>query len=64
MWEQINILCPAAQPTHMIMDFELAAISSFELEWPLTNVKGCFFSLDTELMAQDTVSRSTISLYE
>ena len=49
MWEQINILCPAAQPTHMIMDFELAAISSFELEWPLTNVKGCFFHLTQNL---------------
>ena len=45
MWEQSHLLCPTAQPTHMIMDFELAAINSFELEWPLTNVKGCFFHL-------------------
>ena len=45
MWEQIHLLCPTTQPTHMIMDFELAAINSSELEWPLTNVKGCFFHL-------------------
>ena len=45
MWEQIHLLCPTAQQTHMIMYFELAAINSFELEWPLTNVKGCFFHL-------------------
>ena len=43
MWEQIHLLCPTAKPTHMIM--ELAAINSFELEWLLTNVKGCFFIL-------------------
>ena len=34
----------------MIVDFELAAISSFELEFPLTNVKGLGFSLDTALI--------------
>ena len=45
MWEQIHLFCPTAQPTHMIMDFELAAINSFEVEWPLTTVKGCFFHL-------------------
>ena len=43
MWQQIHLLCPTAQPTHMIMDFELAAINSFKLEWSLTSVKGCFF---------------------
>ena len=45
MWEQINLLCPTNERTHMIMDFELTAINSFELEWPLTNVKICFFHL-------------------
>ena len=49
MWEQINVLCPTAQPTHMIMNFELAAISSFELQWPLTNVKVVFFHLTQNL---------------
>ena len=43
MWLQIQILCPNAQPTHMLMDFEKAAINSFQHFWPNTNVKGFFF---------------------
>ena len=38
-------LCPLAQPTHMLMDFEKAAINSFLHYWPHTVVKGCFFHL-------------------
>ena len=49
MWEQIHLVCPTAQPTHMIMDFELAVINGFEVEWPLTTVKGCFFHLTQNL---------------
>ena len=45
MWERIHLLCPTAEPTHMLMDFEIGAINSFRVEWPLTNVKGCFFHL-------------------
>ena len=30
MWEAIQQLCPLAQPTHMLMDFEKAAINSCE----------------------------------
>ena len=36
---------PNALPTNMIMDFEMAAINSFQAIWPLTEVKGCFFHL-------------------
>ena len=45
MWEAIQQLCPLAQPTHMLMDFEKAAINSFLHYWPHTIVKGCFFHL-------------------
>ena len=30
MWEQIRLLCPLAQPKEMLLDFEKAAINSFE----------------------------------
>ena len=30
MWQQIKVLCPYAHPNQMIMDFEKAAINSFE----------------------------------
>ena len=43
MWEQISALCPTAAPTHIIMDFERAAINAFQAEWPTTTVKGRFF---------------------
>ena len=45
MWEQVQTLCPDAQPTHLIIDFEKAAINSFQIIWYNTNVKGCFFHL-------------------
>ena len=45
MWEQIQILCPQANPAEMLMDFEKAAINSFERRWPTSVVKGCFFHL-------------------
>ena len=45
MWEQIRILCPAAQPVHMLLDFEKAVINSFTHVWPNALVKCCFFYL-------------------
>ena len=45
MWEQIQLLCPNAHPTHMIIDFEKAAINSFKHFWPNSNVKGVFLTL-------------------
>ena len=44
MWEQIRTLCPLAQPREMLLDFEKAAINSFEV-WPDTLVRCCFFHL-------------------
>ena len=49
MWEQIKILCPNACPSHLIVDFELAAINSFSLNFPGTQIKGCFFHLTQNL---------------
>ena len=43
MWERVRIICPTASPTRMIMDFEKAAINAFQMEWPTTSVKGCYF---------------------
>ena len=43
MWEVIQQLCPGAQPTRMLMNFERAAINSFSHFWLHTTVKGCFF---------------------
>ena len=45
MWEQIRLLCPLAHPRDMLLDFEKAAINSFEQVWPETVVKCCFFHL-------------------
>ena len=45
MWEQIQILCHDALPTHLIVDFEKAVINSFQHFWPTTNIKGCFFQI-------------------
>ena len=45
MWQQIQLLCPLANPAEILMDFEKAAINSFELTWPGSVVKGCFFHL-------------------
>ena len=44
MWE-IQLLCPSAQPSQMIMDYEKAVINSFLHFWPSTMVKCCFFHL-------------------
>ena len=43
MWDQIRLLCPLTQPREMLLDFEKAAINSFEEVWPDTVVKCCFF---------------------
>ena len=44
MWEQIRTLCSLAHPRKMLLDFEKAAINSFEV-WPDTLVRCCFFHL-------------------
>ena len=43
MWERVRIIFPTASPTSMIIDFEKAAINAFQIEWPTTTVKGCYF---------------------
>ena len=45
MWDQVKLLCPDACPTHLIVDFEKAAINAFSRHYPLTQIKGCFFHL-------------------
>ena len=45
MLEQIQILCPDALPTHLMVDFEKAVFSRFQHFWPTTNIKDCFFHL-------------------
>lgn len=45
MWEKIQDLCLDSQPTHLIIDFEKAAINSFQHFWQSTNIKCCFFHL-------------------
>ena len=42
MWDQVKLLCPDARPTHLIVDFEKAAINAFARHYPLTQIKGCF----------------------
>ena len=45
IWEQVRIHCPYAQPQSMLLDFEKAAINSFQQFWPHTVVKCCSFHL-------------------
>ena len=45
MWQQVQLLCPQDYPSEILMDFEKAAIRSFEHTWPDFVVKGCFFHL-------------------
>ena len=61
MWEQIQLICPTAQPTDMIMDFELAAINSLELE--SYECERMFLSPNPKRMAQDPRGWSTGRLY-
>ena len=49
MWEQVQLLCPLANPEEMLMNFEKAAINSFKQTWPASVVKGCFFHLTQNL---------------
>ena len=49
MWEQVQLLCPLAHPAEILMDFEKAAMTSFEHTWPTSMVKGCFFHLTQSL---------------
>ena len=44
MWNQVKILCPDACPTHLIVDFEKAALNAFESHFPQTQVKAVFSS--------------------
>ena len=45
MWRKIQKLCSTACPSHIIVDFEKAAINSFMQYFPHTTIKGCFFHL-------------------
>ena len=49
MWQQVHLLCPQADPAEMLMDFELAAINSFQHTWPAAMVNGCLFHLTQNL---------------
>ena len=45
MWTKVSEFCPDACPTHLIVDFEKAAINAFSAHFTHTVVKGCFFHL-------------------
>ena len=45
MWSEIKKLCPNSTPSHLIVDFERAAIDQFSFYYPTTQIKGCFFHL-------------------
>ena len=45
MWIKVSDFCPDACPTHLIVDFEKAAINAFSAHFPNTHVKVCFFHL-------------------
>ena len=45
MWQQFQLLCPAAHPIEMIMDFEKASLNSFAHLWPDTLLNCCLFHL-------------------
>ena len=38
MWDQVKLLCPDACPTHLIVNFEKAAINAFARHYPLTQI--------------------------
>ena len=44
MWQNVQLLCPQADPSEMLLDFEKAAINSFEPTWPNCIFKGAFFT--------------------
>ena len=43
MWKVIHDACPSCQPHYFFVDFEQAAINSFNSIWTLTQVKAFFF---------------------
>ena len=45
MWDIIREACPNSQPHYLFVDFEQAIINSFNLTWPLTQVKTWLFHL-------------------
>ena len=45
MWNIIREACPNSQPRYLFVDFEQAAINSFNLIWLITQVKACFSHL-------------------
>ena len=48
-WEIIREACPNSQPRYLFVDFEQAAINSFNIIWPLTQVKLAFSSISVSL---------------
>ena len=51
MWQQVQLLCPQADPAEMLVDFEMAAINSFQHTWPAASCygEGFFFHLTQNL---------------
>ena len=41
--ETINLDMPDKEPLHMLLDFELASINTFQNSFPNTTVSGCHF---------------------
>ena len=56
MWQQVQLLCPQADPAEILMDFQLAVINSFQHTWPADMVKGCFFHLRQDLWCKVQVA--------
>ena len=49
LWEQVQLLFPLAHHAEILIDFEKAAMTSFEHTWPTSMAKGCFFHLTQSL---------------
>ena len=54
MWEQIKVICPNACPSHLIVDFELAAMNFFSI-----NQQDPSFALQVRLILSLTFATPT-----
>ena len=52
MWQQIQLLYPAAHPIEMIVDIAKASLNSFAHFWPDTLLKCCFLRLTKNIWAR------------
>nr|XP_039260745.1 uncharacterized protein LOC120337092 [Styela clava] len=50
MLEVLKIIFPNANPTKIIVDFEIAAINAFHAQFPLADIKGCYFHLSQAII--------------